>query len=108
MQHILGHSAQKEFAKLCEAAISSELVELAATGGCGGRGDLQCLKGLEKLMDNRSSRGTGRNVPSNILNPMITDARGIRREKAAERGWTPTLLLENNFWGQLKTPRLDE
>lgn len=57
-------------------------------------------------MDNRSSRG--RNVPSNILNPMITDAGGVQREKAAEGGWSHTLLLDNNFWGQFKTPRLDE
>lgn len=43
--------------------------------------------------------------PQTLL--MIADAGGTWREKAAEGGWSHTLLLDN-FWGQFKTPRLDE
>lgn len=53
-------------------------------GGYGGRQDLQGLKGLEIFMDNRSIKRVGRNVPSNIFNPMIMDAGGVWRERAAE------------------------
>jgi len=46
-------------------------------GGCGGKKDPQGLQGLEKFMDNRSVKGAGRKVPSNLFNPMIADAGGV-------------------------------
>lgn len=49
VQRILGHCS-KTVCKTVWSNPGSELVELAATGGCGGRGCLQCLKGLEELM----------------------------------------------------------
>lgn len=55
----------------------TELLELAATGGCGGRQHGQSLKGLEKFMDYRSIKGVGRNIPSNMFNPITTDGGGI-------------------------------
>lgn len=64
----------------------SELLESVATGSCGGRQYEQVLKGLEKFMVNRSIRRVGRNVPSNIFNPMITEAEEVWRERAAEGG----------------------
>lgn len=54
-------------------------------------------------MDNRFSRGIGRKVPSNILNPMITDLEaheGKRLQKVAgvPHSWTTT------FGGSLRHP----
>lgn len=83
---MLGCFTEKRFAKTVWNDTVSELLEVAATGGCGGRQYLQGLKGLEKFTDNRAIKGIGRNVPSNIFNPMIMDTGGVWSKRAAEDG----------------------